>query len=189
MSENIKFSCSCCGQNHEEWPALAFNSPDNYYFLSENEKQSIASLDSDFCVINYEDQTDRFIRCTLNQKVNDYCEDLEYGLWVSLSENSFLDYKETYQKEIEEKVYFGWLCNAFFGYDFSKSIPMNVVLKSNGLRPELFPHESFDHPFVRDYYNGISKEEAEKRISAMIETVNEKSKSRIENKKWWQVWK
>jgi hypothetical protein len=22
-------------------------------------------------------------------------------------------------------------------------------------RPEIFPHEDFDHPFVRDYYNGI----------------------------------
>ena len=88
------------------------------------------------------------------------------------------------QKDAEEKVYFGWLCNAILGYEFSESIPMNVVTRNNGLRPELFPHESFDHPFVKDYYNGILKVEAESRISEMLANI-----SKTENKKWWQVWK
>lgn len=30
------------------------------------------------------------------------------------------------------------------------------------------PHKDFDHPFVRDYYNGISKAEAEARIADMM---------------------
>ena len=184
MSETVKFKCSCCGSIHEEWPALAFASPDNYDCLSENDKKNIAYLNSDFCIINHEEQTDRFIRCTLIQKVNDHCEDLHYGLWISLSEKSYLDYKENFQKESEEKVYFGWLCNAILGYEFSESIPMNVVTRNNGLRPELFPHESFDHPFVKEYYNGILKAEAESRISEMLGRI-----SKTENKKWWQVWK
>lgn len=184
MPEIVKFKCSCCGNIHEEWPALAFASPDNYDCLSEQDKKNIAYLDSDFCIINHEEQTDRFIRCTLIQKVNDHCEDLHYGLWVSLSEKSYLDYEENFQKESEEKVYFGWLCNAILGHEFSESIPMNVVTRNNGLRPELFPHESFDHPFVKEYYNGILKAEAESRISEMLGIV-----SKTENKKWWQVWK
>ncbi len=65
MSENIKFKCDCCGKIHDEWPALTFNSPDNYNCLSENDKNSIGYLDKDFCVINYQDQSDRFIRCVL----------------------------------------------------------------------------------------------------------------------------
>ena len=37
-------------------------------------------------------------------------------------------------------------------------------------RPEIFPHDNqMDNPFVIDYYNGISKEEAEKRIKIVIE--------------------
>jgi hypothetical protein len=91
MSEKIKYICSSCGQEHEEWPALTFRSPLPYDVLSEEEKQTIAEIDSDFCVITHSDQTDRFIRCVLNQKVNDYCENLQYGLWVSLSEKSFDD--------------------------------------------------------------------------------------------------
>lgn len=191
MPENIKFKCSCCGKIHEEWPALTFKSPDNYNSLSEEDKKSIGYLDADFCIIKHEEQTDRFIRCVLTQKVNDHCEDLDYGLWVSLSEKSYLDYEERCQKETEETTYFGWLCNNIWGYEFSESIPMNVVSRNNGMRPELFPHESFNHPFVNDYYNGISKEEAERRISEMLGIVSDNSigKGETENKKWWQVWK
>lgn len=189
MSENTKIKCSSCGKIHEEWPALTFSSPDNYNDLSENDKKNIGYLNDDFCVINHPDQTDRFIRCTLSQKVNDHCEDLDYGFWVSLSENSYSDYKENFRKEDEEKIYFGWLCNNIKGYHFSESIPMNVVTRKDGLRPELFPHESFDHPFVTDYYNGISKEEAERRISEMIQIIRDNSGGKVENKKWWQLWR
>lgn len=191
MSETIRFKCDCCGKFHDEWPALTFISPDNYDCLSEDDKKSIEFLDSDFCIINHEGQTDKFIRCTLTQKVNDHCEDLDYGLWVSLSEKSYQDYEENFKKESEEKVYFGWLCNDIPGYDFSESIPMNVVTRNNGLRPLLFPHESCNHPFVKDYYSGISKKEAERRIADMLGIENDilNKKSITENRKWWQIWK
>jgi hypothetical protein len=42
--------------------------------LSEDDKKNIGQLDTDFCVITDSDQTDRFIRCTLTQKVIDHCE-------------------------------------------------------------------------------------------------------------------
>ena len=45
------------------------------------------------------------------------------------------------------------------------------MTKSGNDRPEIFPHEDFDHPFVRDYYGGISKTEAENRINEMIKNV------------------
>jgi hypothetical protein len=123
--------------------------------------------------------------------VNNHCENLDYGLWVSLSEKSYLEYKEHFKKDGEEKVYFGWLCNDINGYDFPESIPMNVVTRNDGWRPELFPHENFDHSFVKDYYNGISKIEAERRISEMLGNtiVNMNEKVEAENKKWWQIWK
>ena len=82
MTEQIKYTCSCCGQEHYEWPALTFKSPDNYDSLSQTDKETIAEIDSDFCIVNHPDQTDKYIRGTLKQKVNDHCEDLEYGLWV-----------------------------------------------------------------------------------------------------------
>lgn len=119
-------------------------------------------------MINYPDQTDRFIRCTLTQKVIDSCQDLDYGLWVSLSEKSFDDYAENFDSEEHEVAYFGWLSNMIPGYEFTESIPTSVYTRAGNQRPEIIPHKDFDHPFVRDYYGGITKEEAERRIDAMM---------------------
>ncbi len=171
MTEQIKYTYSCCGQEHYEWPALTFKSPENYDTLSQTEKQTIAEIDSDFCILKHPDQTHRFIRCTLTQRVNDHCEDLEYGLWVSLSEKSFDDYSDNYKNENHETSYFGWLCNDIPEYEFNESIPTTVFTRTGNQRPEIIPHKDFDHPFVKDYYNGISKMEAEKRIKDILNKV------------------
>lgn len=186
MSEHIKFKCSCCGKIHEEWPALTFIFPDNYNILSEENKKNIGYIDSDFCTINHNDQIDRFIRCTLIQKVNDHCEDLNYGLWVSLSEKSYLDYQKNFKKGSKEKAYFGWLSNDIIDYEFSESIPTDVITKSKRQRPEIIPHKDFDHPFVKDYYNGISKKEAERRIANMLKIISIDTTRK--EKKWWKIW-
>ncbi|WP_423148126.1 DUF2199 domain-containing protein [Rubrolithibacter danxiaensis] len=173
MTERIKYTCSCCGQEHFEFPALTFKSPDNYDTLSHQDKEIIAEISSDFCVITHSDQTDRFIRCTLTQKVIDHCEDLEYGLWVSLSEKSFNDYSENFDNENHETKYFGWLCNDIPEYEFKESIPTTVFTRAGNQRPEIVPHEDFDHQFVKDYYNGITKDEAERRIKTMLDRIEQ----------------
>jgi hypothetical protein len=176
MSNQIKYTCNNCGKEHKEWPALTYISPTNYDTLSEEDKQNIAELTSDFCIITHPDQTDRFIRCTLTQKVIDHCEDLEYGLWVSLSEKSFNDYSENFINENHEAKYFGWLCNDLPDYEFPESIPTTVFTRTGGSRPYIVPHENFDHPFVKDFYNGITKAEAERRINEMMRIVAERDK-------------
>ena len=175
MPEPIKYKCTCCGKEHEEWPALSYISPTDYDTLSDNDKKEIGELSSDFCTIRHPEQTDRFIRCTLTQKVIDHCEDLEYGLWVSLSEKSFQDYSDNYNNENHETKYFGWLCNDLPDYDFNDSIPTTVFTRTGRQRPEIVPHENFDHPFVYDYYNGITKAGAERRIKSMIDTIEGKA--------------
>ncbi|CAL2058493.1 DUF2199 domain-containing protein [Tenacibaculum sp. 190524A05c] len=166
--KNKKFTCSQCGEVHSEWPALAYNSPSSYYNLSENEKINIAKINDDFCEIEYDSQTDRFIRVILIQKVNDFDQNLEYGLWVSLSEKSYTDYQANFNNSNHENSYFGWLSNYLPDYEFSESIPMTVFAQKGNNRPEIVPHSEFNHPFVEDYYNGISKKEAERRIHQMI---------------------
>ena len=173
MTEQIKYTCSCCAQEHFEFPALTFNSPDNYDTLSQQDKETIAEINSDFCVITHPDQTDKLIRSTLTQKVIDHCENLEYGLWVSLSEKSFNDYSDNFDNENHETKYFGWLCNDIPEYEFKESIPTTVFTRTGNQRPEIVPHEDFDHPFVKDYYNGITKGEAERRIKTMLNRIEQ----------------
>lgn len=173
--DTTNFTCECCGKQHEGWPALTYNSPNNYYWLSAEEKKEIAVIDEDFCVINYPDEVGRFVRCVLFQKVKDHCEDLEYGLWVSLSEKSFQDYLDNFDNENHESEYFGWLSNNISEYEFLESIPTTVVTQKGNNRPVIFPHESFDHSFVKDFYAGITKEEAENRIQNMINATQKES--------------
>jgi hypothetical protein len=174
MIHTKKYTCINCGKKHEEWPALTFTSPTPYDNLSDQNKQIIAELNGDFCSIRYPDQTDRFIRCTLTQKVVDHCEDLDYGLWVTLSERSFQDYSDNFNNENHLTKYFGWLANDLLEYEFKDSIPTTVFTRSNNDRPEILPHRDFEHPFVRDYYDGITKQEAEKRIAEMLRVIREK---------------
>src|SRR5919202_316651 len=106
MTKPIKYVCSCCGQEHEEYPALTFSSPTFFNDLTDEEKENKAEISSDFCVIYHPEQTDRFIRGTLTQKIVDHCENLEYGLWVSLSEKSFQDYSDNFNNENHVTSYF-----------------------------------------------------------------------------------
>lgn len=164
------YMCKNCGKQHDGWPALTYTSPSFYLELNEDEKKN-AELSSDFCVINHPNQTDRFIRGTLTLKVIDHCENLEYGLWVSLSEKSFKDYSDNYDNHNYETKYFGWLSNVLPGYPDTRKVPTTVFTRTGNQRPEIVPHEDFDHPFVKDYYDGITKEEAERRINEMIENT------------------
>ena len=173
MLETTKYICSTCGKDHEEWPALSYSSPTHYNDLVDEEKQTIAELKSDFCVIRYLDQTDRFIRCTLTQKIIDHCEDLQYGLWVSLSENNFQDYSENFNNENNMASYFGWLSSQLPGYDDMTQIPTTIFTRNGNDRPDIVPHKDFNHQFVRDYYNGITKQEAERRIKEMLKIVGQ----------------
>lgn len=85
------YTCTSCGEKHEDMPALCFATPDPYNQLSEEERIAYqAECDSDFCIIRYPDQTDRFIRAVLLIPIIGHEETLEYGVWVSVSEKSFI---------------------------------------------------------------------------------------------------
>ncbi len=171
-SSNAKPSvCNKCGKAHESYPSLGYSAPSNYSDLNETEKAEKAKLTPDTCIINYPDQTDRFIRVMLWQKVNSNCEDLNYGFWVSLSEKSFEDYCSNFNNLNHKAIYFGWICNNIEGYESTLNIPADIYTQPNGQRPEAVPHRDYNHPFVVDYYTGITKEEAEKRINTVIKNT------------------
>ena len=188
MSNPQTYTCGSCGKTHDQWPALAYTSPANYNKLSEAEKSGIGELEEDFCIIRHPEQTDRYIRCTLSLPVVDNCESLEYGLWVSLSESSYQDYRDHFDSEDQDARYFGWLSSELADYTFDKSIPTTVFTRKGRQRPEIVPHREVDHPLVKDYYNGITKVEAERRISAMMQQVEERDKEKIIRKPWWKIW-
>lgn len=166
-SKEKEFTCAECGEIHYGFPVLSRTTPDHYEYLSEEEKIAIAELDKDFCTITYPEETDRFIRVVMNLETDDH-RNLEYGLWVSLSESSFTDYRENFDNPLHEAVYFGWICNNLDGYESTIGIPADVITQKYGLRPYINPHSDFNHPLVFDFYNGITAKEAESRVNAVI---------------------
>ncbi len=156
--------CSTCGKEHSGLPALGFLEPTNYADLTNQEKSEMAECDTDFCIIRHPEQTDRYIRACLHVPVVDTCDELQYGVWVSLSEKSFESYKKTYQIDCEKEIYFGRIANWIGCYDDSTiGLHVNVETRNGGIRPELFPHES-EHPLVKDWVSGITYEEALRRV-------------------------
>ncbi|KAA0129414.1 DUF2199 domain-containing protein [Chryseobacterium sp. SN22] len=163
----MKYTCPCCGEEKEDWPAIAYSAPYPYSGLSEDEIKN-SELTSDLCIIRYSDETCYFIRGVLVQEVHDDCQDLEYGVWVSLSEKSSENYVKHYDDKEFEGGCFGWLASYLPDYDFSNSIPTDVFIDNKLGRPFIYPHKSHDHPFVKDFHRGISKKEAEKRIDFVL---------------------
>lgn len=163
----MKYICECCGKEKEDWPAIAYQAPYPYMDLLDEEIKN-AELSPDLCVIKYPDEICYFIRVVLVQEVTDNCQDLEYGVWISLSEKSFNEYKKMYDNKDFKGGYFGWLTNYLPDYEFHDPIPTDVIIDNQIGRPFIYPHQSFDHPFIKDFYNGISKEEAEKRINRVL---------------------
>ncbi len=165
----MKFICNTFGEEHEEMPAIGYKVPFYYHALNDTEKNEIATLTADTCVVKEPENTFRFIRGVLIQKINDACQGLEYGMWVSLSEKSYNDYIENSEKEDHQEVYFGWLNCLLPDYEEEEmdSIKTQVITQGAGLRPIIKLNESQDNKsrFVDDYFSGITKEEAVKRIN------------------------
>ena len=163
-----KLKCSVCGEIHDELPALSFNTPFYYHTLNEKEKNDITEISNDFCIITHEEQTDRFIKTTLTIQVNDTCEDLDYGVWVSLSEKSYNEYKSEFKNNTEGKTYFGIISNEILDYEESTlRLHVNVKTRNGGIRPEITPHQT-EHKLISDLENGITVNEVEKRIERMM---------------------
>lgn len=168
----MKYICSNCGEEHEDFPALAFKSPVYYDILSEQEKSTKGELTSDTCLIQHDDQTDRFIRGVLVQPIKDACQDLDYGLWVSLSEKSFQDYIDNFDSDDHETIYFGWLSSSIPEYESTLSIKTTVHTRGKQ-RPLIVVQEDNDHnnPFITDYFEGITEAEAIDRINNMMKSL------------------
>lgn len=163
MSKSYSFKCITCGEMHLGIPDFGFDAPYHYYALSEEERAQEAELTSDVCIIR---DTGTFVRAVLNLPIQGTDEDISYGVWVSLSQDSFNRYAELYdcREEIREGPFFRWLCNRIPGYPDTLELGSDVYLRSYPERPNVILHPA-DHPLVLEQRNGIS----ETRLTEIIE--------------------
>ena len=155
---DYRWTCTCCNQEFDSLPLdYGFQAPDYWVGLSEEEKKRLGRLTSDICTIKHEDGRHIFIRGCLEIPIIGSDEQLVWGIWVSVSEQSFARILDLWDLRVrkDEPPRFGWLCNSIRGYPETLHLATNIRLRNDGIRPAIELHRS-EHPLFLEQQNGIA---------------------------------
>ena len=132
------------------------SAPGNWFALSEAERATRAKLSADVCVI---DGKEFYIRGCIEIPVAGCSDVFVWGVWVSVSEESFRYIYEHWDAPIgdDEPPRFGWLCNWIRGYPEPQEVGSEVFLRSGNLRPRIVL-EPTDYPLSVEQREGITLE-------------------------------
>ncbi|HWG87794.1 MAG TPA: DUF2199 domain-containing protein [Candidatus Acidoferrales bacterium] len=167
MAAIFAYTCSCCGQRHEGSPSFGCKAPMHYEELSDEDKQSIATLTDDLCQIDHPEGADYFARVVLELPIHGVAEPFLWGVWVSLSQESFEKYTSTWGEHDESDSYFGWFSNHLPYYPNTVNLKTNVRPRNGGARPILELQPS-DHPLAIHFQNGMTIQEAQQIAEAVL---------------------
>ena len=149
------WTCSCCGRTFDTIPMdYGSTAPRNWFGLSEAERLTRAKLTDDTCVI---DETEHYVRGCVEIPVSDTSESLVWGVWVSVSPESFRYILERWNSSIseDEPPRFGWLCTWIKGYPEPREIRCHVFLRSGNTRPRIVLQPT-DYPLAIEQHNGMT---------------------------------
>lgn len=154
VPNDLGVTCSCCGQCHEGLP-FSYGTDAPAYWTVDLANQPSSLLAGEQCVIEGQHF---FIRGRIVLPVIDADEDFEWGVWVSLSRDSYTRICDlwTSPERTAEAPYFGWLSTDLPVYQ-----PTTLNLKANvhpqpvGIRPTI-ELEPTDHPLAVEQHSGIT---------------------------------
>lgn len=154
------FKCPCCGKSYGGVFDITFDHPDAWPHenRAESGKNAIAvgddRLGSDLCRLG----DDYFARATLRLPIIGTEEVFAYGIWGSLTLESYKNYISDYNGDKVEgfEGCFTWLCNMLPGWSMKEALPCDLVLGSLGQRPSLWVHDDSGHPLFQAQQEGIS---------------------------------
>jgi hypothetical protein len=151
----VGWTCSVCGEDHAGIPFDWACAEPTYWTGPQSEDDF---LEDDLCSW-VDDGGTRcyFIRGILALPVADADETLAYGVWSSLSEESFKRVLELWEDpaRTDEPPYFGLLSNALPGYPNTLGLPLDVLTRELELRPSFVLHPG-DHPLIVEQEHGIT---------------------------------
>lgn len=163
---NYSWTCGCCGRQFDTLPLdVAFEAPLHWFEIPESDRQRRGKLDSDVCII---DSKDIFVRGCLEIPIIGRDDCFVWGVWVSVSENSFARIVELWEAETidSEPPKFGWLCNNISLYPTTLNLKTHVHLRCGRKRPSI-ELEPTDHPLAVEQRRGISIQRVEEIAAAL----------------------
>lgn len=170
MSEG--FTCSCCGEWHTELPmSYGFDAPLYWHQIPEEERESRVQLSSDQCVL---DDRHFFVRGRIVIPVLEEPEDFEWGVWVSLSADSFRRISNSWHRPGRENdaSFFGWLSNDLPVYPSTLNLKTMVHNRPVGERP-IIEIEPSDHPLSIEQQCGITRDRVREIAAQLLHPQNE----------------
>src|SRR5262245_8728533 len=137
-------------------PTYGATAPLYYYSIPENERAKRCSLGTDDCVV---DEQVFFVRGCLEIPVHGESELFNWGVWVSLSWDSFKEFIRTFNtpKRSHLGPFFGWLSAELPLYPSTENLKARVHLRDDGIRP-FIELEPTDHPLAVEQRDGITSD-------------------------------
>jgi hypothetical protein len=161
------WTCQCCGKQFNNLPLdFACKAPDHWFDIPEAERATRGKLGSDVCKI---DDTYIFVRGCLEIPVVGIDDNFRWGVWVSVSKQSFKRIDELWNEQAveNEPPFFGWLCNALKPYPSTLSLKTNLHLRSGGIRPSI-ELQPTDHPLAIEQRQGITLNRVEELAAILL---------------------
>jgi hypothetical protein len=151
----IEYRCRDCDEIHRGLPAWHFDAPLQMLGVPPAERTTRVALSQDDCVIDGEQF---YLKGLLEIPVHGVAEPFVWGVWLSVSEESYVRYTELFddvQRSAGES-FFGWLCNRLPGYSDTQLLKTHLHVREYPMRPwvELEPT---DHPLAVDQREGLPK--------------------------------
>ena len=135
-------------------PTFGANAPLYFYGIPDQERGKRCVLDSDTCIV---DREHFFVRGCLEIPVHGETDAFSWGVWVSLSQAHFTEFKAYYDKPKRSHIgpFFGWLSAELPLYPSTENLKTRAHLRDDGIRPYI-ELEPTDHPLAVEQRNGIS---------------------------------
>lgn len=124
----MKFEGSICGEAHD-LANISFGSdrPIQWELLSDGDRAK-SELTEEQCIIETQEGQHFFVRARLQIPIKSTDTSFTWGVWCSLSEQSFIEMSEQWENPERESLgpYFGWLSTKIPEY------PDTMFFKDNG---------------------------------------------------------
>jgi hypothetical protein len=149
------FQCATCGKWHDELP-LDFGYAEPLYVaeLDASERSEFVTELGDFRVLRRDGETHHFVRGVIELPIVGIEDSFRYGVWASLSDESFELARAAYASDVAAGPFFGWISNRIEGYPDTSNLKSKVHVRAD-MRPQL-ELEPSDHPLAIEQRDGIT---------------------------------
>lgn len=165
----MRFKCSTCGKLHDASDiSFGADAPIQWFMVSKKERKN-SELTGETCILQTKGEIHFFVRACLEIPIKRTKRSFTWGVWVSLSEKSFLEMAKSWNNEKRTKLgpYFGWLCTKIPEYPDTVFLKTMVHQRMVGERPLVILEET-THPLSVDQHKGISSRRMKEIIAKVL---------------------